>query len=175
MGCAGTSLATDNLDLVPRLTHIVCHGSAGYLDRADIVQAGYVGLLLAASRYDPTRGPFRRYASARVIGAMRDAMQVARRSWCTESLDADSDEGTWHELIADRSTHDVCEAAMLALDWQRCEQAMRRLPARSRLVLDAYYWHGWTLREIAVALGMHQSRVRQLHDAAVRGLRMLMR
>jgi RNA polymerase sigma factor (sigma-70 family) len=175
MACAGTSLASEHLDLVPRLTHVVCRqGSVGYLDRADVVQAGYVGLLLAAGRYDATRGPFRRYAANRVIGAMRDAMQVARRSWCAESLDAESDEGSWHELIADRSTRDVAEAAMLALEWQRCEQAMRRLPARSRLVLEAYYWQGWTLREIGMALGVHQSRVKQVHDAAVRGLRMLM-
>ena len=133
--------AGDNLDLVPRLAHVVCHGRVGYLDRADIVQAGYVGLLLAAGRYDATRGPFRRYASARVIGAMRDAMHVAMRSPCAESLDAETDDGedgNWHELVADHGARDVCEAAMVAVDWQRVARVWPLLPARSRLVLDAY-------------------------------------
>ena len=46
-----------------------------------------------------------------------------------------------------------------------------RLQERERLVVTLYYYEGLTLREIAVVLGVSQSRVSQLHSKAILRLR----
>ncbi len=45
------------------------------------------------------------------------------------------------------------------------------LPARERLILDLYYENGLSMKEIAARLELHESRVSQLHSAALARLR----
>jgi len=53
------------------------------------------------------------------------------------------------------------EAIVARLD---LEEAMRCLTERERLILRLRFWHGWTQKEVAEALGMSQ-RALARHEA----------
>ena len=56
--------------------------SAPHIDIQDLIQAGFVGLLDAARRYDPAVGEFQRYAWFRVRGPIIDSQK--RRTYREE-------------------------------------------------------------------------------------------
>ena len=49
--------------------------------------------------------------------------------------------------------------------------AIEELPEKERMVLTLYYYEGLTMKEIALTLGVVESRVSQIHSAAVGRLR----
>jgi RNA polymerase sigma factor FliA len=53
----------------------------------------------------------------------------------------------------------------------RLTAAIEELPERERLVLSLYYFEELTMKEIGVAIGVVESRVSQIHSAAVLRLR----
>jgi RNA polymerase sigma factor (sigma-70 family) len=60
-----------------------------HVDRADLEQQGYIGLLEAAARYRPSAGEFSHFAYPRIRGAMIDAhKRRAYRDETHDSLDA---------------------------------------------------------------------------------------
>lgn len=78
------ALVAEHLALVPCLVAHVAARYPRHTDREELVQAGRLGLVEAAHRYDPERGvPFDRWASLRIRGAIVDAVRaidVAPRS-----------------------------------------------------------------------------------------------
>ena len=54
---------------------------------------------------------------------------------------------------------------------ERLAEAIHQLPDRERLVMTLYYYEEMTMREIGLALGVVESRVSQVHAAAVVHLR----
>jgi RNA polymerase sigma factor for flagellar operon FliA len=54
---------------------------------------------------------------------------------------------------------------------ERLADAIQNLPDRERLVMTLYYYEEMTMREIGLALGVVESRVSQVHSAAVARLR----
>ncbi len=54
-------------------------------------------------------------------------------------------------------------------------KAVQTLPERMRLVLSLYYFEDFNLREIGALLGVTESRISQLHSAAVDRVRPLMK
>ena len=54
---------------------------------------------------------------------------------------------------------------------QRLTDAIDDLPERERLVLTLYYYEELTMKEIGLTLGVVESRVSQIHSAAVLRLR----
>ncbi len=54
---------------------------------------------------------------------------------------------------------------------EKLTNAIERLPERERLVMTLYYFEELTMREIGLALGVVESRVSQIHTAAVLHLR----
>jgi len=55
-----------------------------HVDLDELAQAGVLGLVQAAHRYDPGKGPFHPYAAQRIRGAVLDA--VRNRDWAPRSL-----------------------------------------------------------------------------------------
>jgi RNA polymerase sigma factor for flagellar operon FliA len=53
----------------------------------------------------------------------------------------------------------------------RLAEAIQELPERERLVLSLYYFEELTMKEIGLAIGVVESRVSQIHSAAVLRLR----
>jgi RNA polymerase sigma factor for flagellar operon FliA len=58
---------------------------------------------------------------------------------------------------------------------ERLSDAITGLPDRERLVMTLYYYEEMTMREIGLALGVVESRVSQLHAAAVVHLRVALK
>src|SRR5579885_3395967 len=57
---------------------------------------------------------------------------------------------------------------------QRLAAAIRGLPERERLVMTLYYYEEMTMKEIGLTLGVVESRVSQIHAAAVLRLRSML-
>ena len=71
--------------LVKRIAHFMMLKLPNSVQVDDIIQAGMIGLLDAASRYDELRGAqFETYASQRIRGAMLDELRDA--DWATRNV-----------------------------------------------------------------------------------------
>jgi RNA polymerase sigma factor for flagellar operon FliA len=74
---------SDGLPVLHRHARRLAGRYRGLIDEAELVSAGYVGLLEAAERFEPSFGvPFQRFAWYRIDGAMMD---VVRRFTQTKS------------------------------------------------------------------------------------------
>lgn len=74
--------------LVKRIAHFMMLKLPNSVQVDDIIQAGMIGLLDAASRYDELRGAqFETYASQRIRGAMLDELRGA--DWLPRSMRSD--------------------------------------------------------------------------------------
>jgi len=74
--------------LVKRIAHFMMLKLPNSVQVDDIIQAGMIGLLDAAGRYDELRGAqFETYASQRIRGAMLDELRAA--DWLPRSLRSD--------------------------------------------------------------------------------------
>ena len=54
-------------------------------------------------------------------------------------------------------------------------QALSKLPPRKRHILDLYYFKGMTMKEVGIRMGVCESRISQIHSAAVASLKARMR
>lgn len=78
------SLAAAHHDVVIQVAARVARRLPMRFSRDDLVDAGYIGLVEAAARWEPERGvPFDAYARIRVAGAMLDE---TRRRWSAIEL-----------------------------------------------------------------------------------------
>jgi RNA polymerase sigma factor for flagellar operon FliA len=70
------ALVVENLDLVDPIARGVGRMLAVSVELDDMIQAGRIGLMQAARRFDPGAGvPFRVYAKSRVRGAIIDTFR----------------------------------------------------------------------------------------------------
>lgn len=77
-------LIEQHLSLVAGIASQVASSFPRHIDRRELARAGALGLVEAAGRYDPDRGvPFRRYATARIKGAILDTVRAA--DWAPRS------------------------------------------------------------------------------------------
>ena len=75
------ALVTRHAELVKRIAYHLAGRLPPSVDVADLIQAGMLGLLEAASNYAANRGAsFETYAGIRIRGAMIDALRGARRA-----------------------------------------------------------------------------------------------
>ena len=195
----------------------------------DLVQAGVVGLLDAASRFDPKKGvPFGAFASFRVRGAMTDFLRSM--DWMPRALrdsakdvqeamrtleqrlgrPASEEEIAAHlglgleeyrerlarvramsvvsfddlpvrneagdlldvlETIAGDPADEPEHRLALAEFTDRLARAIEALPARERVLLTLYYFEELSMKEVALILGVTESRISQLHSQMVLRLR----
>jgi RNA polymerase sigma factor for flagellar operon FliA len=86
-----------------------------------------------------------------------------------------SGEGVALADILEDDASDVARA--LERDEMRAElvDAVQSLPLQERTVIELYYFKGQRLREIKSALGVSESRISQIHSAAVVHLRRLLK
>lgn len=70
------SLVTDNIPLVHSVLRSVAAHFPRHADQSELIQAGALGLVEAARRFDPSRGArFEYWAALRIRGAMLDAVR----------------------------------------------------------------------------------------------------
>lgn len=79
------TLVTEHSDLVKRIAFHLLNRLPPSVQAEDLVQAGMIGLLEAASHYDPSRGAsFETYAGIRIRGSMLD--EIRRSDWTPRSV-----------------------------------------------------------------------------------------
>lgn len=84
--------------------------------------------------------------------------------------DDDGDEEAFLESRFADGAPDPCASLVDRRFKKDLAQAIARLPERERLVMGLYYEQDLNLREIAAVMGVTESRVCQVHKAAVQGL-----
>ncbi|MGO8705777.1 MAG: FliA/WhiG family RNA polymerase sigma factor [Candidatus Brocadiia bacterium] len=224
---AREKLILSHLPLVKYVLARVAAHLPAHVDRGDLLEAGAVGLIDAADRFDPARNVrFHTYAVTRIRGAMLDALRsddwlprsvrseltrVARASAeieqevhraptsaevCSRTGIAEQDLSelqdagsrafySLDELPLSASAdgepalaqHEERDPALKPLDHasleeekSRLAEAILRLTKTERLVITLYYFERLALREIGAILHVTDSRVCQIHRAALKSL-----
>ena len=137
-----------------------------HLERSDLQAAAELGLTEAAHSYDHGLGvQFKTFAYYRIRGAIYDAVRKASWfSWTPEDTALDAvDPGLSAE---DRIIQEELSA--------RLHQALPRLSAQDRQIIQAYYFEGRNLEEIGDSVGLSKSWVCRLHGKAIVSLRGLL-
>ena len=222
---ASDSLVRQYTPLVKRIAHHMIARLPASVQIDDLVQAGMMGLLDAASRFDETQGiQFETFAAQRVRGSMLDELresdwlprsarkaqrdidtamqkvQQRERRAATESevaremnvplasyqqllsdargsqlvhideLQGDDDESFFERNLPDERDEPSARLADKRFRTALVEQ-IGTLPDREKLMMGLYYDEELNFREIAVVLGVTESRVCQMHTQAVSRLR----
>lgn len=160
------ALVEENINLVPPIARHIRLSLPSTFDLDDLISAGNVGLVQAATSYRPSAHgdvPFAAYARPRIRGAILDS--VKRSAWAYAKGKASSD-------IPERSVVVNIEDE---LDKRRrrdeIDDAIANLGEREQALIHWHYAEGVTLAEVATRLGVGAPRTSQLHVAAVRELR----
>lgn len=152
------------------LQSITDRGGVGRVERDDMFQAGAIGLLQAVDRFRPERGnAFSTFAVPRIAGEIRE--EIRRRGDRTRSGAKKAGRGVGVEARRDSNVPGP-DADMIAQDdAAQLRRLVNELPTVERFVVGMIYHRGKLLREIADKLAVTESRVSQIHTAALRRLR----
>jgi RNA polymerase sigma factor for flagellar operon FliA len=214
-------LVSQHFSLVRKIAVRIHKGLPDHVDVVeDLVQAGFIGLVEAAQKYDPDkRVDFRIYANHRIRGAILDALrdmdwatrtfrkrkrQLESITWeltgamgrnPTEAEIADKmgmDIASWRRAAAELHSMGLISASAypntdsdVAPEFPDNRQlspdaiteklelrtalssAIKTLPQRYQAVIALYYIKDQTMLQIGRELGIHESRVCQIHKAAL--------
>lgn len=169
-------LIEEHLGLVDGIARAVARRLPPYFDIEDLVGAGNIALLSAATRYRPGDhggAPFSAYARQRIRGAMLDSI---RKIWC-EGDGEHRFRPLWAELPDDgrvlASTRPTHNETIDALRMRRkLNEAISWLPLPQQRVLKAYYaMREPTMAEVGRDLGVSPRRAGELHALAIEGVR----
>jgi len=145
------------------------------IELSDLIQAGNIGLLQAERTYSPRFGaPLSGYAKFRIRGEMLDAVRRnARPGRAGVTVQGSTaDDGTDLEAMIPASPD--CSPHAVFAKKERAEilgAEVERLPEKYRNIVRLRYQRDFGLREIGEAIGLHESRVCQLHQTAIGRLR----
>jgi RNA polymerase sigma factor (sigma-70 family) len=168
------SLVEDYLPLVVSQVDRVWLSSRIGLTRDDLVSAGCFGLLLAARRFDPSRGVgFGVFARSHVHGALMREINAAIRAsgaGLDDVLAVDSD-AIEPDSLPDENGADEVERTETSevRDLMEC-----LLTDHERTLLGLYFFEELTLAEVAAVLGGSESSVARAIKAALAKLKAAM-
>lgn len=128
------------------------------LTRDDLVSAGSYGLLLAARRFDPSRGVgFGVFARSHIHGALMREINFATKAAGASAEDSFVDPAEVDlDSLPDESGEDAMDSAETAEVRELMEYI---LTEPERLVLALYYLEELTLAEVAAVAGGSESSV----------------
>lgn len=180
LSTAQQKLVTDNMLEAERIGIAVWRRSGGDMD--ELVSLAYLGLVESALRYhyDPEITPFIVFAKPRIRGAIMDAARAVDhvpRSVRTRYKAGDTsvvaqveakpvfiDDAIASTLRSEALTDDVALSDLLA---RRLAAVVRAMPIVQQTILALHYYAGLELKDIAVYLHVSDSRVGNIHIAAV--------
>lgn len=138
----------------------------------DLFQAGMLGVVKAARRWDGSRAKFSTYAALRARGEIIDYLRSLtghRRASGSPplpvsldevvSIESDGYKTTRADSLADPAAEEAYEIAAIA---QLLRDALDKLPARDRAVIELRVMGGVRNTEICGALGVVESRISQI-------------
>lgn len=181
---ARDDLVLANLDLVAMIARTVERRLPAHVEYDDLYGAGIMGLIDAASKFDPKRNVgFRTYAKFRVRGSILDELRAI--DWATRGQrqaikDADAANAPHRSLRVNRAGTVIEPAGPSAMPHQLVQRAelsralaaaITALRPRHERVIDLHYRSGLTMREIGTELGVTRWRIGQIHRAALRKMR----
>lgn len=153
----------------------------------DLVAYGRVGLVTAAARFDPTRGPrFIDYAAPRIKGAMWDGFRKEgsfgdcrqrKRLPEMERVRVDDDEHLGSLMLGDHhasSQDDLAEQTDYRRLVSQLSEAVDKLPPHLRAFTVAHYYRDVTLFDLGRQLGVSKFAVQRLRNAALREISSLL-
>lgn len=142
----------------------------------DLVSEGYVALLKAARRYDPSTGvPFGAYARRRLRGALLDALRSLDPLSRRDRAEVSAGTKAWEEVSLDVA-HDVPVAAAAdqrAVDMaaRRIDMALTALSPEDQEIVRQVWLEQEPLTAVAAAHQCSVSDLRRRLDAAMATLR----
>ena len=186
-------------DLIHRFEPLVRATLSRQLGRApdrfheDLLGAGRLALVKAIDSYDPAKGvKFESYAITLIRGAMLEFLR--RDDWCPRGVRAAQKRGEPVEALRQVSLETILyegdseDLTLLRTLSDREDTPDRRvperlearvvrvlvecLPRRERRVVELYYWEEETFHRIAERIGQSESTAKNLHDGALRHLRL---
>lgn len=140
------------------LQHTAAQRISGVDDVRECVHETLTDFYFQRERFDGTKGSLRAYLTAIVD---RKAIQ---RFWDAQH----------RRLAEEEAMGDPEEPA----DWEQSallHEALAELPQPDRQVLELRYFHGYTAREIAAALGLEHETVKKRQQRALKKLLRLMK
>lgn len=192
-------LVTEHRWLVERAVDRRMRSLPTWVERDELVGYGYLALVQAAERFDPSLGvPFPAYAQIRIDGAIRDGLRAGdwlptrlraaqrrisamQRDLATAShpapdpadlvsLDAGRTSDT-DAAVSRRHEEQPEEALIDECMIARMRSLISRLSEKQRVALVGSYLEGRTGVDLAELLGVSPSRVSQLRNEALLNLR----
>ena len=220
------TLLLEHLPTVRYLARRIHERLPQHVELDDLISAGVVGLIDAASKFDHSKKvQFKSYAQFRIRGAILDSLRTL--DWSPRELRRkgraveEAIRTATHKLGRVPTEPEIAREMTLSLgDYQqllgelkgleigslhmersedsgdeelayipgapeedplfRCLQgemkqrlidAIEELPEKERMVLTLYYYEELTMKEIGLTLGVVESRISQIHSAAVVRLR----
>ncbi len=159
------SLAMDHLKLVPLVVHALRRSLPPSHSFEDLCGMGALALVKAAEQYDPqrNRSSSNSYFAHKIRFGILDQLREIehnRRVGPRPAL-------VQFPPLQDRFRNErqkLEEPAIASVDVPRL---MESLPERWREALRLYYWEGLTMRQCGERLGVNESRISQIHKAAL--------
>jgi RNA polymerase sigma factor (sigma-70 family) len=149
------------------------HSKYPRFDRDDLRSVALLALVESATTWNPHCARFSTWSGRCIEWALADYIRAQRRriricQGPVVSIDDLSPADTLH--LTDKRPGPESKATTRILA-TRIGKAVEQLPAPAPDILKLFYVKGWTLRRIAEALEMSESRVGQIHAGAVERLK----
>lgn len=165
-------LILEHLELVRILVSRYRNLLPRWIERDELEAAGYLGLVQAAKRYDPSsRAKFSNFASSRILGEMKDYLRQLdhvsrgfRERARRDNLPVPRQMSFADLRLEDESDYEHGgDPAALAYDPEPLddyvESILSRLRPRERAIILWKFAYGITQREIAKTLGLTEARI----------------
>jgi RNA polymerase sigma factor (sigma-70 family) len=151
--------------MASRMGHLVYRTA----DQEDVRQEGFVGLMEAASRYDPGHScSLATFASKRVWGAMHEQVRTLSKQSRERPVEA-VPEGSASPWAPDSRSP---ESAVMLARFRRflaCE--FHRLDPPLRTVVEGRYFQGVTVRDLGARLGVSRTTILRWEAEALETLK----
>lgn len=168
-------LVEDHLYLVGHLVRQRWGDVVRRHDREDLEQAGCIGLLRAAVRFDPKRGlKFSTYAAHRIIGECIDYLRQSygRRGYRRPAVMRESDlrrvEGEDHRIDPAHDDVGLMEQTVASIRARMLWRLMAMYPSRTAEIAMARWFDGMTLAAIGHDFDITEARVSQILRREIR-------
>jgi RNA polymerase sigma factor for flagellar operon FliA len=164
-------LVSRHLNLVrsiaSRIQRVVCYR----VEIDELVSLGTLGLIQAASRYDPNAGTaFSTFAYYRIQGAIFDALGDVLPLPRPRSGEDDP-----AALLQDESTTLAPDMELdRAQQFELVRHALALLPPPRRYLIESHYYQGHTLQDGGRRIGVSKSWASRMHGQTLAQLRSLM-
>ena len=160
-------LVADHMYLVERIAKYEAKRLPPCFCLEDLQQAGNVGLIDAANKFDPSKGvPFAFYAQRRIKGEM---METARRRRYTDSTHSELEAAVYEREDESCNVVAIDQDIRVRQVRDKVQKALNSLSDDDIKALTTYYYEQRQLAGVGQAFGVRQSRASQiLRNARVR-------